>query len=75
MPAANPKRRAKIVEAYRGGYTLRQCGELFGISMQRVQQVISTDAPEILRPKHVVPKPRRRNHVSGKNKPLREARQ
>ncbi len=75
MPAHNPERRAKIIEAYRAGHTLRECGQLFGVSMQRVQYVVSNYAPEIVRPKHVIPERRRRKPGTGKNKPLRELRQ
>lgn len=43
--------RAKIIAAYKSGLTLRQVGEKIGVSMQRVHQVISTYAPELMRPR------------------------
>jgi hypothetical protein len=42
-------RRDEIVNVYKGGATLRQCAKRFGITYQRVQQIIAVTAPEIIR--------------------------
>lgn len=57
-----------IIGHYRSGLTLRECAALFGVSMQRIHQIIQKFSPNIMRPPHVVPKRRRRTKGSGKYK-------
>jgi hypothetical protein len=42
----------KLVGLYRRGRTLRQVAQEFGITMQRVWQIIKRDRPEIMRDNH-----------------------
>lgn len=49
----------QIIAAYRSGLTLRECGKAFNLSFERVAQVIRRDAPNLMRPMHVVPARRR----------------
>jgi hypothetical protein len=41
-----------IVELYKRGFTLRECGEHSGVSMQYVWKVVRKLAPEIMRKPH-----------------------
>jgi DNA-directed RNA polymerase specialized sigma subunit len=43
--------KSQIIAAYKRGMTLREVGRHLGISMQRVHQVISDCAPELMRPR------------------------
>ncbi|KKL99991.1 hypothetical protein LCGC14_1808900 [marine sediment metagenome] len=48
---APTKRTRMMVEAYKAGGTLREVAAQFGVSMQRVQQVVERHAPEAMRPR------------------------
>ena len=43
------ERNQAIIAAYKRGDTLRMIGVAFGISMQRVHEIIRREAPEIIR--------------------------
>ena len=60
IEAVLQKRDALIVSRYRQGLTLREVAALFGMTMQRVHQIIQRDAPQLMRPAHVAPLRRRR---------------
>jgi hypothetical protein len=48
----NPMRgehRSQVVAYYIAGHSLRECAEHFGVSFQRVHQVIQADAPQAMR--------------------------
>lgn len=47
------KRQQEIVNAYRGGLTLRGAARKLGVSMQRVHYVVTQFAPELMRPRFV----------------------
>lgn len=59
MNKSLPARDRSLVQHYRDGLTLRECAAKFGLSMQRVHQIILRDAPELMRAPHVVPVRRR----------------
>jgi len=46
-------RNRKIIVHYRAGFTLRECAERFGITMQRVHQIIRILHPRLMRPPYV----------------------
>lgn len=41
------ERNAAMIELRRQGWTLEQIGELYGVSRQRVEQILKRDAPEV----------------------------
>jgi hypothetical protein len=43
------KRRSELVAYYIAGHSLRECAEHFGVSFQRVHQVMQADAPQAMR--------------------------
>jgi transposase len=47
------KRRLELVAYYIDGHSLRECSEHFGVSFQRVHQVIQADAPQAMRVPHI----------------------
>lgn len=51
-PTPNPKRDAALVDLYKAGRSLGQIAELFGITRQRVHQIITRDGV-VCRPKSV----------------------
>lgn len=50
-----------VVSRYKAGLTLRECAELFGVSMQRIHQIVRKTEPTAMRAPYVIP-PRRRGH-------------
>lgn len=52
MAKRNSARRARMVNLYRTGLSLREVADAVGTSMQRVHTVIVQDAPEIMRAPH-----------------------
>jgi DNA-directed RNA polymerase specialized sigma24 family protein len=46
-------RRSEIVAYYVAGHSLRACAKRFGVSFQRVHQIIQTESPEVMRIAHV----------------------
>lgn len=50
----------RIVAAYRSGLTLREVAEYFGLTFQRIHQIIRKHAPKLMREPYVVPQRRRR---------------
>lgn len=58
-PQPISERNQKIVSRYIGGHSLREVAREFGISMQRVHQILNRVAPNCMRQPHVVPKRRR----------------
>lgn len=53
----------KMIEAYRDGATLREIARVLHCHLSWPREVIRRWAPELMRPKHVVPT--RRNHQVG----------
>jgi len=49
---ASREKMRDIVELYKRGFTLRECGEHSGVSMQYVWKVVRKLAPEIMRKPH-----------------------
>jgi DNA-directed RNA polymerase specialized sigma subunit len=43
------QRNQEVIRAYKAGLTLRQCAERFGVSMQRIHQIIEKYAPHLMR--------------------------
>lgn len=46
-------RNERIVAAYRSGLSLREVGERFGLTHQRVYSILLRDAPDAIRAPHV----------------------
>jgi predicted DNA-binding protein YlxM (UPF0122 family) len=44
---------AQLVAYYADGHSLRECAEFFGISFQRVHQIIQSKAPQLMRVPHI----------------------
>jgi predicted DNA-binding protein YlxM (UPF0122 family) len=42
-----------IIAYYADGHSLRECAEFFGITFQRVHQIIQRKAPQLMRAAHV----------------------
>ena len=54
MTGPPPTQRTRMmVKAYQAGGSLREVGQQFGVSMQRVQQAVKQHAPESMRPPYV----------------------
>ena len=43
------ERNKQVVEAYKGGKTLRECAAMFKVTFQRIHAIIKEYSPEILR--------------------------
>jgi DNA-directed RNA polymerase specialized sigma subunit len=54
------ERNRGLVIHYRQGLTMRECADIFGITLGRVQQILKKLIPKEIRPKHVIPKRRLR---------------
>ena len=53
MSHPKPDLMQAIVRYYRSGHTLRETATRFGLSYQRVHQVITKYAPKEMRPPHI----------------------
>lgn len=52
MMRKNPMMRRNIIAAYKSGLTLRQVAAKFGLTMQRIHQIVAEDAPYLMRRPH-----------------------
>lgn len=59
MPKSNQRRSLAILRYYLGGHTLRETGRRFGLTYQRVHQVVRQYAPEKMRAPHITNQRRR----------------
>ncbi len=55
----NAERDGEILAAYKGGLTLRECGKRWGLSFERIRQIIDALDPDCMRPPHISPSRRR----------------
>lgn len=51
----------KLIELYRSGHSMREVGEAFDISFERVRKILRRSAPHLIRPIGDT-----RNHSSGR---------
>jgi hypothetical protein len=55
----NPRHTQAILRYYRSGHTLRETARRFGLTFQRVHQVVKQNAPLEMRPPHYTNQRRR----------------
>jgi helix-turn-helix protein len=53
MMRRNPQRTRAILRYYRSGHTLRETARCFGLTYQRVHQVVHKYAPKEMRPPYI----------------------
>ena len=61
-PNKKKKRNAGVVALYAAGHSMREVAGRFGVSLERVRQIVRREQPSLIRPMHDT-----RSHSSGLN--------
>lgn len=57
--SSHQARDREIISAYKSGLSLRECANRFGLSLERIRQILNRDDPEAIR-RHLYCKLRRK---------------